>query len=37
MQLKAGGGFAKKGKKMTLHVKNVNDLNRDVIKVCQVK
>ncbi|XP_045817698.1 zinc finger protein ZPR1 homolog [Trifolium pratense] len=31
-ELKAGGGFAEKGKKMTLHVKNVNDLNRDVIK-----
>ncbi|GAU24099.1 hypothetical protein TSUD_388920 [Trifolium subterraneum] len=27
-ELKAGGGFAEKGKKMTLHVKNVNDLNR---------
>lgn len=34
MQLKAGGGIPEKGKKITLHVKNINDLSRDVIKVC---
>ncbi|XP_004506722.1 uncharacterized protein [Cicer arietinum] len=31
-ELKAGGGIPEKGKKITLHVKNINDLSRDVIK-----
>jgi hypothetical protein len=34
MQLKAGGEFSKKGKSITLSVQNINDLSRDVIKVC---
>jgi len=34
MQLKAGGAIPEKGKKITLRVKNIKDLSRDVIKVC---
>lgn len=34
MQLKPGGRIPEKGKKITLSVKNVKDLSRDVIKVC---
>jgi hypothetical protein len=34
MQLKPGGRIPEKGKKITLHVKNIKDLSRDVIKVC---
>ena len=34
LQLKPGGRIPEKGKKITLNVKNVNDLSRDVIKVC---
>lgn len=33
-QLKPGGEISKRGKKITLYVKNVKDLTRDVIKVC---
>lgn len=33
MQLKPGGRIPDKGKKITLQVKNVKDLSRDVIKV----
>uniref|UniRef100_I1NDF0 Zinc finger ZPR1-type domain-containing protein n=1 Tax=Glycine max TaxID=3847 RepID=I1NDF0_SOYBN len=33
-ELKPGGRIPEKGKKITLNVKNVNDLSRDVIKVC---
>ncbi|XP_057755021.1 uncharacterized protein LOC130974240 isoform X1 [Arachis stenosperma] len=31
-ELKPGGRISEKGKRISLHVKNVNDLNRDVIK-----
>ncbi|KAG8662546.1 hypothetical protein MANES_01G122000v8 [Manihot esculenta] len=31
-ELKPGGAIPEKGKRITLHVKNVNDLSRDVIK-----
>ncbi|CAH2050356.1 unnamed protein product [Thlaspi arvense] len=31
-ELKPGGRIPEKGKKITLHVKNINDLSRDVIK-----
>jgi zinc finger protein len=31
-ELKPGGGIPEKGKKITLHVTKVEDLNRDVIK-----
>lgn len=34
LQLKAGGAIPAKGKKVTLLVRNVEDLSRDVIKVC---
>lgn len=34
MQLKPGGRIPEKGKITTLHVKDVRDLSRDVIKVC---
>lgn len=34
MQLKPGGRIPDKGKKITVCVKNVKDLSRDVIKVC---
>ena len=34
VQLKPGGRIPVKGKKITVCVKNVNDLSRDVIKVC---
>lgn len=34
MQLKPGGRIPEKGKKITLYVKNIKDLSRDVIKVC---
>ncbi len=33
-QLKPGGSIPEKGKKITLHVTKVEDLDRDVIKVC---
>ena len=33
LQLKAGGAIPAKGKKVTLSVRNVEDLSRDVIKV----
>jgi zinc finger protein len=33
-ELKPGGSIPEKGKKITLHVTKVEDLNRDVIKVC---
>ena len=33
-QLKPGGAIPEKGKKITLSVKNIADLSRDVIKVC---
>jgi zinc finger protein len=33
-QLKPGGSIPEKGKKITLRVTKVEDLNRDVIKVC---
>lgn len=36
MQLKPGGRIPEKGKKITLYVKNVRDLSRDVIKVCNL-
>lgn len=36
MQLKPGGAIPVKGKKITLLVKNVKDLSRDVIKVCHI-
>jgi zinc finger protein len=32
-QLKPGGAIPEKGKKITLSVKNITDLSRDVIKV----
>ncbi|XP_037492415.1 zinc finger protein ZPR1 homolog isoform X2 [Jatropha curcas] len=31
-ELKPGGAIPEKGKRITLHVKNINDLSRDVIK-----
>lgn len=31
-ELKPGGSISEKGKRITVHVKNINDLNRDVIK-----
>lgn len=34
LQLKPGGAIPDKGKRITLSVKNINDLSRDVIKVC---
>lgn len=34
LQLKPGGAIPDKGKRITLCVKNINDLSRDVIKVC---
>jgi hypothetical protein len=34
MQLKAGGRIPEKGKKISLTVRDINDLSRDVIKVC---
>ena len=34
VQLKPGGRIPDKGKKISVCVKNVNDLSRDVIKVC---
>lgn len=33
LQLKPGGPISEKGKKITLHVENIKDLSRDVIKV----
>lgn len=33
-QLKPGGPISEKGKKITILVRNVKDLSRDVIKVC---
>lgn len=36
MQLKPGGRVPEKGKKIILRVKNVKDLSRDVIKVCDL-
>jgi hypothetical protein len=33
-QLKPGGSIPKTGKKITLRITKVEDLNRDVIKVC---
>ncbi|KAG4109148.1 hypothetical protein ERO13_1Z049309v2 [Gossypium hirsutum] len=33
-ELKPGGAIPDKGKRITLSVKNINDLSRDVIKVC---
>lgn len=32
-QVKPGGRIPLKGKKIKVHVKNIKDLNRDVIKV----
>ena len=34
VQLKPGGRIPEKGKRISLRVKNTNDLSRDVIKVC---
>lgn len=34
LQVKPGGRIPDKGKKITVHVKNIKDLSRDVIKVC---
>lgn len=36
VQLKPGGRIPEKGKKISLTVKNVNDLSRDVIKVSMI-
>lgn len=35
-QLKPGGPIPEKAKRITLHVQNILDLSRDVIKVCVI-
>lgn len=36
LQVKPGGRIPEKGKKITVLVKNIDDLSRDVIKVCHL-